>query len=52
MQEFQLYKDIQARTGGEVYIGVVGPVRTGKSTFIRKFMELMVLPVRAAMNWK
>lgn len=44
MQEFQLYKDIQARTGGEVYIGVVGPVRTGKSTFIRKFMELMVLP--------
>lgn len=44
MQEFQLYKDIQARTGGEVYIGVVGPVRTGKSTFIRKFMEQMVLP--------
>lgn len=44
MQEFQLYKDIQARTGGEIYIGVVGPVRTGKSTFIRKFMELMVLP--------
>ena len=44
MQEFQLYKDIQARTDGEVYIGVVGPVRTGKSTFIRKFMELMVLP--------
>ena len=39
-----MYKDIQARTGGEVYIGVVGPVRTGKSTFIRKFMELMVLP--------
>lgn len=44
MQEFQLYRDIQARTGGEVYIGVVGPVRTGKSTFIRKFMELMALP--------
>lgn len=44
MQEFQLYKDIQARTGGEIYIGMVGPVRTGKSTFIRKFMELMVLP--------
>ena len=44
MQEFQLYKDIQARTGGEIYIGVVGPVRSGKSTFIRKFMELMVLP--------
>ncbi|MDO5346173.1 MAG: stage IV sporulation protein A [Lachnospiraceae bacterium] len=44
MQEFQLYKDIQARTGGEIYIGVVGPVRTGKSTFIRRFMEQMVLP--------
>ena len=44
MQEFQLYKDIQARTGGTVYIGVVGPVRTGKSTFIRKFMEQAVLP--------
>lgn len=44
MQEFQLYKDIQARTGGEIYIGVVGPVRTGKSTFIRKFMEQMALP--------
>ncbi len=44
MQEYELYKDIQARTGGEIYLGVVGPVRTGKSTFIRKFMELMVLP--------
>lgn len=44
MQEFQLYNDIQARTGGEIYIGVVGPVRTGKSTFVRKFVELMVLP--------
>lgn len=44
MQEIQLYNDIQARTSGEIYIGVVGPVRTGKSTFVRKFMELMVLP--------
>lgn len=39
-----LYKDIQMRTGGEIYIGVVGPVRTGKSTFIKRFMDLMVLP--------
>lgn len=39
-----LYKDIQSRTGGEIYIGVVGPVRTGKSTFIKRFMDLMVLP--------
>ncbi|NLL75746.1 MAG: stage IV sporulation protein A [Clostridiales bacterium] len=39
-----LYKDIQFRTGGEIYIGVVGPVRTGKSTFIKRFMDIMVLP--------
>lgn len=39
-----LYKDIQLRTGGEIYIGVVGPVRTGKSTFIKRFMDIMVLP--------
>lgn len=39
-----LYKDIQFRTGGEIYIGVVGPVRTGKSTFIKRFMDVMVLP--------
>ena len=42
--EFNLYKDIQVRTGGEIYIGVVGPVRTGKSTFIKRFMNLLVLP--------
>ena len=39
-----LYEEISARTGGEVYIGVIGPVRTGKSTFIKRFMETMVLP--------
>lgn len=44
MDNYNVYKDIQARTGGEIYIGVVGPVRTGKSTFIKRFMELMVLP--------
>lgn len=42
--EFQLYNDIKERTGGEIYIGVVGPVRTGKSTFIKRFMDLLVLP--------
>ena len=36
MENFQVYRDIQARTGGDIYIGVVGPVRTGKSTFIRQ----------------
>lgn len=44
MDTFQLYKDIQARTNGEIYIGVVGPVRTGKSTFIKRFMDVLVLP--------
>ncbi len=39
-----IYQDIAARTGGDIYIGVVGPVRTGKSTFIKRFMESMVLP--------
>ena len=39
-----LYRDMQKRTGGEIYIGVVGPVRTGKSTFIKRFMDVAVLP--------
>ena len=39
-----MYRDIQARTNGEIYIGVVGPVRTGKSTFIKRFMDVLVLP--------
>ncbi len=43
-REYDLYNDIQSRCGGEIYIGVVGPVRTGKSTFIKRFMDLMVLP--------
>ena len=44
MTEFDLYKDIEHRCGGEIFIGVVGPVRTGKSTFIKRFMDIMVLP--------
>lgn len=44
MAEYSLYHDIAKRTGGDIYLGVVGPVRTGKSTFIKKFMELMVIP--------
>lgn len=43
-EQFQIYKDIQARTNGEIYIGVVGPVRTGKSTLIKRFMDLLVIP--------
>ena len=44
MEGYHIYKDIQQRCGGEIYIGVVGPVRTGKSTFIKRFIDLMVLP--------
>lgn len=44
MERFQLYKDIESRTNGEIYLGIVGPVRTGKSTFIKRFMDLLVLP--------
>ena len=42
--DYSVYKDIQERTNGEIYIAVVGPVRTGKSTFIKRFMDVLVLP--------
>ena len=44
MDKNELYRDIAERTGGDIYIGVVGPVRTGKSTFIKRFMDVMVIP--------
>ncbi len=44
MEEYNIFEDIAKRTGGDIYIGVVGPVRTGKSTFIKRFMDLTVLP--------
>lgn len=44
MDNYNVYHDIKSRTGGEIYIGVVGPVRTGKSTFIKNFMDLLVIP--------
>ncbi len=44
MEKFDLYRDIRTRTNGEIYVGIVGPVRTGKSTFARKFVEQIVLP--------
>lgn len=44
MTDYNIYQDIKERSGGDVYIGVVGPVRTGKSTFIKKFMDLLVIP--------
>ena len=48
MSEHSIYKDIAERTGGDIYIGVVGPVRSGKSTFITRFMQELVLPNMAA----
>lgn len=44
MEELNIYQDIAQRTDGDIYIGVVGPVRTGKSTFIKRFMDTLVLP--------
>lgn len=44
MQAFDIFRDIAERTGGDIYVGVVGPVRTGKSSFIKRFIELLVLP--------
>ena len=44
MEEYNIYRDISKRNGGDVYIGVVGPVRTGKSTLIKRFMDLLVIP--------
>lgn len=44
MENVNIFRDIVERTGGDIYLGVVGPVRTGKSTFIKRFMELLVLP--------
>lgn len=44
MEERNIYKDISQRTGGDIYLGIVGPVRTGKSTFIKRFMDTLVIP--------
>ncbi len=44
MEKYTVYEDIAKRTGGDIYVGVVGPVRTGKSTFIKRFMETLVIP--------
>src|SRR5699024_10764971 len=44
LERIDIFKDISKRTDGDIYLGIVGAVRTGKSTFIKKFMELVVLP--------
>lgn len=45
MEEYDIYSDIALRTNGDIYIGVVGPVRSGKSTFVKQFMDQLVLPM-------
>lgn len=52
MDKYNVYQDMNRRTGGEIYLGVVGPVRTGKSTFIKRFMEFIVLPEMTDENEK
>lgn len=52
MDKFDVYKDLAVRTNGDVYIGVVGPVRTGKSTFITKFTEEIIIPNLSGKNKK
>ncbi len=47
MDNYNIYEDVLSRTGGDIYVGVVGPVRTGKSTFIKRFMETLVIPAAA-----
>ena len=44
MEKYQIYEDIKTRTNGDIYVGVVGPVRVGKSTFISEFMKKLVVP--------
>ena len=43
-ENYEVYQDIAKRTDGDIYVGVVGPVRTGKSTFIKRFMDLLIIP--------
>lgn len=50
LREYDLYKDIKERCKGDIYIGVVGPVRTGKSTFVKRFMDELILPVIEDVN--
>ena len=47
----EIYQDISTRTAGDIYIGVVGPVRAGKSTFIKRFMETQVIPNIDKRRW-
>lgn len=52
MEKYDIYSDIGKRTGGDIYVGVVGPVRAGKSTFVKRFAELLMMPNIAGKNKK
>ena len=52
MQEFNVYEDMASRAGGGIYVGVVGPVRAGKSTFVKRFAELLITPNITGKNKK
>ena len=52
MQKFDIYGDLAKRTGGDIYLGVVGPVRAGKSTFVKRFAEMLIMPNVSGKNKK
>ena len=52
MQKFDIYNDMAKRTGGDIYLGVVGPVRVGKSTFVKRFTERLIMPNVSEKNKK
>ena len=52
MEKYDIYSDISKRTGGDIYVGVVGPVRAGKSTFVKRFAELLITPNITGKNKK
>lgn len=52
MQKFDIYGDLAKRTGGDIYLGVVGPVRVGKSTFVKRFAEMLIMPNISGKNKK
>ena len=52
MEKYNVYEDVAKRTDGDIYLGVVGPVRTGKSTFVKRFAELLIMPNISGKNKK
>ena len=52
MEKYNVYEDVAKRTDGDIYVGVVGPVRTGKSTFVKRFAEMLIMPNISGKNKK